>query len=242
MDVALDHIATVDARATAVESATGIDDLNRAFIQPAAAALAEKINADGLALYADVPYCCGTAGTTPGELADLAAARRALNVQKAPASSRVAVWDPEADAKFTQLAALVNAEKAGSSQALREGAIGRVYGMDNYMSQAVRQHATGITAATAVKVNGVVTAGARQLSIDGTALTGRLVKELNYTLDIFAQSPAEAGGIAAKADERMRGAGFRRESAADFFESDAQICRVSLRYRALADTAGNVYQ
>ena len=106
--------------------------------------LAEKINADGLALYADVPYCCGTAGTTPGELADLAAARRALNVQKAPASSRVAVWDPEADAKFTQLAALVNAEKAGSSQALREGAIGRVYGMDNYMSQAVRQHATGI--------------------------------------------------------------------------------------------------
>ncbi len=66
--------------------------------------------------------------------------------------------------------------------------------------------------------------------------------ELNYTLDIFAQSPAEAGGIAAKADERMRGAGFRRESAADFFESDAQICRVSLRYRALADTAGNVYQ
>ena len=176
VDVALDHIATVDARATAVESATGIDDLNRAFIQPAAAALAEKINADGLALYADVPYCCGTAGTTPGELADLAAARRALNVQKAPASSRVAVWDPEADAKFTQLAALVNAEKAGSSQALREGAIGRVYGMDNYMSQAVRQHATGITAATAVKVNGVVTAGARQLSIDGTALTGRLVK------------------------------------------------------------------
>lgn len=144
VDVALDHIATVDARATAVESATGIDDLNRAFIQPAAAALAEKINADGLALYADVPYCCGTAGTTPGELADLAAARRALNVQKAPASSRVAVWDPEADAKFTQLAALVNAEKAGSSQALREGAIGRVYGMDNYMSQAVRQHATGI--------------------------------------------------------------------------------------------------
>ena len=66
--------------------------------------------------------------------------------------------------------------------------------------------------------------------------------ELNYTLDIFAASPAAAGEIAAAADERMRGAGFRRESSADFFESGAQICRVSLRYRALADAAGNVYQ
>jgi hypothetical protein len=43
------------------------------------------------------------------------------------------------------------------------------------MSQAVKQHATGITAATAVKVNGAVAAGATTIAIDGTTLTGKLV-------------------------------------------------------------------
>ena len=123
-----------------------------------------------------------------------------LNILKAPTYGRVAVWDPEADAKFTQLAALVNAEKAGSSQAVREGAIGRVYGMDNYMSQAIRRHVTGVTAATAVKVNGAVTAGTRQLSIDGTALTGRLVKgdllKIGGASYVVTQDSAAAAGNA----------------------------------------------
>ena len=37
IDVVLDHIATVDARASAIETATGVADLNRVFIEPAAA-------------------------------------------------------------------------------------------------------------------------------------------------------------------------------------------------------------
>ena len=176
VDVRLDTIATVDVAAEAVESAVNIDDLNRVFVEPAAAALAEKINADGLALYADVPYFVGTAGTTPAALTDLAAVRKALNVNKVPAAGRVAVWDPEADAAFATVPAIVNAEKSGSTAALREGAIGRVFGMDNYMAQGVKQHATGITAATAVKVDGATAAGATTLGLKGTALTGRLLK------------------------------------------------------------------
>ena len=143
VDVSLDHIATVDARASAIESATGLDDLNRVFIQPAAAALAEKINSDGLKLYKDVAGYTGTPGVTPSQLSDLAALRRELNRNKVPAYDRVAVWDTEADTQLTQLAALVNAEKSGSCEALREGSIGRVYGMDNYMSQAVCRNKVG---------------------------------------------------------------------------------------------------
>ena len=37
VEVKLDHLATVDAAASAIETATGIDDLNRVFIEPAAA-------------------------------------------------------------------------------------------------------------------------------------------------------------------------------------------------------------
>lgn len=176
VDVVLDHIATVDARASAIETAACIDDLNRAFIEPAAAALAEKINRDGLKLYADIPYATGSAGVTPSALSDLSDARRMLNLNRAPLNGRVAVWDTEADAKLTQLPAIVNAEKSGSVAALREGCLGRIYGVDHYMSQGVCRHQTGLTAATSVKVNGAVSAGATQLNLDGSSLEGKLLR------------------------------------------------------------------
>ena len=176
VDVTLDHIATVDARASAIESAACIDDLNRIFVQPAAAALAEKINRDGLKLYADIPYFTGAAGTTPSTLADISDARRMLNLNRAPLSGRCVVWDTEADAKLTQLPAIVNAEKSGSVEALREGSLGRVYGMEHYMSQGICKHVSGLTAATGVKVSGAVTSGATVLNLKGTSLSGKLVK------------------------------------------------------------------
>ena len=200
VEVTLDHIATVDACASAIESAASVDDLNRLFVEPAAAALAEKINSDGLKLYKDIPYVTGTAGTTPSTLADLADIRRSLNLRKAPTTDRKAVWDPEADAKFGQIPAVVNAEKSGSVQALREGSIGRVFGIDHYMSQGVAQHVTGITAATAVKVNGAVQSGATKLSVDGTALTGKFVPgdliRINGATYTVVQESAAASGNA----------------------------------------------
>lgn len=176
VDVTLDKIATVDVGIEALQGAVNIDDLTRVFIDPAAAALSAKINADGLMLYQDVYATAGAAGTTPASLAVLAAARKVLNSNKAPVSGRSAVWDPEADAAFTAIDAIVHAEKSGSNQALREGSIGRVMGMDHFMSQAVKQHKTGITAATAVKVAANVSAGASKLNLTATSLTGKLVK------------------------------------------------------------------
>lgn len=176
VDVTLDKIATVDVAIEALQGAVHIDDLTRVFIDPAAAALAQKINADGLKLYQDIFSFVGTAGETPSSLSAFAAARKALNQNKAPVSGRSAVWDPEADAAFTALDAIVHAEKSGSVQALREGSIGRVMGMDHYMSQAVCQHQTGITSASAVKLQGAVAAGDDTLSLHGTTLTGNLSK------------------------------------------------------------------
>jgi len=175
VEVTLDKIASVDVDFQAIESASNVDDLSRLFATPAAVALAQKINGEGLDLYKDIPYNVGTAGTAPSALTDLANVRKALNAQKVPVSGRVAVWDTNADSNFSTIPSIVNAEKSGSTSALREGSIGRIMGLDNYMSQAVKSHTTGITAGTAVKVNGAVAAGAKKLSIDGTALTGKLV-------------------------------------------------------------------
>lgn len=200
VEVELDKIATVDVEFSALESATSIDDLTRIFIEPAAAALAEKINSDGLELYKDIPYAVGTAGTTPSSLNDISDVRRMMNRNKAPVSPRAAVWDTDADASFTTIDAIVNADKCGSTEALRNGSIGRIFGLENYMSQAVKTHKSGITEANAVKVNGAVAEGADSLAVDGTKLGGKFVKgdliKINGDTYTVVEDSAEAVGNA----------------------------------------------
>lgn len=191
VDVTLNHLATVDIEFTAIQRATNVDDLNRLFLEPAAVALAEKINADGLGLYVDVPFVGGTAGTAPSSLNDFAAARKVLNQNKVPLTQRRAVWDVEADAKFTTVDGLVKVNESGTARALREGEIGRVFGLDNYMSQAVKTHAKGTlaTAGTAGKkifLKGAAVAAVQViLDTDDSALTGTLKKG-----DILTFTPA----------------------------------------------------
>lgn len=179
VDVKLDKLATVDVSASAIETAMQLgseEALMRDFIEPAAAALAEKINADGLMLYKDIYSCVGTAGETVDSLSDLAAVRKELNDKRVPMSGRTLVLDTEADAALISLPALVNAEKSGDTAALRQGSLGRVYGMDLYTTQAVPKHETGITAFTGVTLDGDTDEGGNELSLEGTSLTGKLVK------------------------------------------------------------------
>lgn len=171
VDVKLDKIATVDVNIESIEMATNVDDLNRLVIQPAALALAEKLNTEGLKQYKNIPAWKGTIGTTPDGLDDFSAIRKALNIAKCPTSGRVAIWDPNADAKFTELGNLVKVNESGSPQALREGEIGRVFGLDNYMSQSVATHTEGATGT--ILIDGAATAGATTIHCDGlsTAFT-----------------------------------------------------------------------
>ena len=177
VEVKLDKLATVDVEFSAIQRATNVDDLNRLFLEPAAVALAEKINNDGLDLYKFIPTAVGKAGTTPTELTDLANVRKQLNKQLVPVAGRVGVWDTEADAAFSTVPAIVNAEKSGSTSALREGSIGRVMGLDNYMSQAVRKHTAGTLKATSGNITvKTQVVKSNEVVLTGTGLTGTLVK------------------------------------------------------------------
>lgn len=176
VEVKLDKIASVDIEVSALDAALNFDSADRLFIRPAAIALAEKINADGLALYRDIRQCAGSAGTTPASLADLAAVRKALNDARVPASPRYAVWDTAADTAFATIPALVNAEKSGTTDALREGSLGKIFGIEHYMSQAVCSHRTGITSASGLTVSATVPAGSDTVSVRGTTLSGKFTK------------------------------------------------------------------
>ncbi len=195
VEVTLDKLATVDVQYGAIQAVTNVDDLNRLFIEPAAVALAEKINSDGLALAFDIKSTVGTAGTTPSGLTSLAAVRKQLNIQKVPVAGRVAVWDPEADAAFTTVDAIVNAEKSGSTAALREGSIGKIFGLDNYMAQGVKTITGGAltaggTGATGVKVKTAIAEGSESKTVvlvsnasASATLTGTVKKGDIATID-----------------------------------------------------------
>jgi len=171
--VKLDKIATVDLNLNILEAANNWSEekLRTEFIDPAAVAIAEKINRAGLMEYVNIPNILGTAGTTPSSMNDLAAARKFLNKAKAPLGNRYAIWDTEADAEFTKMANLFKVNEAGTNETLREGQIGRVYGLDNYMTQAIEEHTPGATGTPLI--DGAATAGASVIHVDGltTAFT-----------------------------------------------------------------------
>lgn len=174
VEVTLDKLATVDAEFGAIARATSVDDLNRLFIEPAAVALAEKINSDGLGLYADIPYYCGTAGTTPDGLDDFAAAAKVLDNNKVPTMMRHGVWNPDAMAAFRQIGAIVNAEKSGTTEALRAGSIGNIFGIDNYMAQGVKTATSGSvtpggTGATGLQVKTTISTPNDEVVIESNA-------------------------------------------------------------------------
>lgn len=178
--VKLDKIADVSVTLTAKEMALNLEDFSKQVIEPAAVAIAEKINADGLALYKDIPYHCGKAGTAPSTVDIFAEAAKILNDNKAPTTKRSAVWNSAALLNFQKIPAIINAEKSGSTRALREGSVGRIIGLDNYMSQQVCKHVSGgLTATSGNLVLSVAAAkDANQVIIKNSAssgLTGTLV-------------------------------------------------------------------
>lgn len=184
--VTLDKIADVSVALSAKEMALNISDFSEQVLRPAAVAIAEKINADGLALYKDIPYTCGTAGQTPDSLEDFAAAGKALNDKKAPFSMRYGVWDSAALAKFQTIPAVVNAEKCGSTDALRDGAIGKILGMENYMSQQVCKHESGtLSAPSGICLSTIANKGDTEIYIEAVsgALTGNVKKGDIFVID-----------------------------------------------------------
>lgn len=187
VDVTLDKLATVDVEFGAISRATDVDSLNRLFIEPAAAALATKINDDGLKLAEDIPYAVGTAGTTPDGLDDFANAAKVLDENKAPTAARYGVWDPTAMSKFRQLGDIVNAEKSGATAALRAGSIGNIFGIRNYMSQGVAVSSLSGAGTVLIDKVGGFAAGATDIHVDGvtTALAagdGVKIGDYYYTV------------------------------------------------------------
>ena len=169
VSVKLDKIVDVSVEFGSKERALNIRNYGQQFLQPGIDAIAEKVESDILSnIYKDVYNYAGVSGTTPDGLDDFANARKMLGQNKAPMSQRSALWDPDATAKFIQLASIVNAEKSGTTRALRQAEIGSIYGLANFEHQLLPTHTAGTFVAVASpKVKGAHLAGVTTITLDG---------------------------------------------------------------------------
>lgn len=199
--VTLDTIKDVSVEVTSKEMTSNIDDFQYQVIDGAIPALAQAIQNDILGLYKDVYNYVGTSGTTPDGLDDFANAAAALTTALAPEDMRSAVFNPAAIAKFRQIPSLVNAEKSGTTEALRRGSIGDVYGLSSYQVQTVKTHTAGGYAALA-DVTAAGTAGASTVVLTSAAGVstaklerGDLLTISGYNYVVTAQTAAAVAGV-----------------------------------------------
>ena len=173
VNVQLDTILTVDKKVGSKELTMNINDFEIQYIMPAMKGLAQKIDENLAALYKDIPYSFGTAGTTPDALSDITGAKKILEENKAPRSPRYLFIDEAAEDKFLQLDSFAEIDKSAEPSILREGMLGKKYGFNIWMDQNVADHTKGTLAGS--PLTNVATAGSTTIPVDGATAGTTLV-------------------------------------------------------------------
>lgn len=142
--VVLDKHLDVSIELAPTDLTLSVKDFTEQVTLPAMRAIAQKIDSLLTGLYKAVPYRYGTAATTPNTLAYVAGVGKVLNVNKVPMGDRRLVIDPEAEAALLVLDGIVNVDKSGASEGLRDAIMGRVYGFNPVaMDQNIVSHVKG---------------------------------------------------------------------------------------------------
>jgi hypothetical protein len=199
--VKLDLIADVTAEITSKQLSLNIEDFGSQVVEGAVQALAQKVDEDIAGLYIDVNGYVGAGGTTPDGLDDIAGVKEVCENNKVLQGNRSLVLNPAAESKFLQLPGIVNAEKSGSTQALRDASLGRVYGFNTFMDQNIKVHTAGAYGKlTDVKCAGTAGASTVVLTSTAGASTAKLEKGDVFTVGAYqyvvtAQTAAAIAGV-----------------------------------------------
>jgi hypothetical protein len=121
-----------------------IEQYSERYIRPACAALANQVDADLCALYADVPKVVweSTGFVTPSTFMVLGKAMQAMDEEAVPPDERVVVFNPAAHWSFANALSNWNF-KEGGEQALKKGFLGRIANAEIYMDQNIKTHTVG---------------------------------------------------------------------------------------------------
>lgn len=134
----LDKLADVSFPVTSEELTLKIDDFSARLLTPAMEAIVQKVDTALGEAAADAAKGPGGGGTAvmDAKASDvMIEAREKLTTNKLPATGRYAILSPAGTSKALSDPLFVEADKSGSTDALREASIGRVFGIDTYESQ-----------------------------------------------------------------------------------------------------------
>jgi hypothetical protein len=147
------------------QQSKGFKNLVNEFLRPAVIAMAEIVDQIVLSqVYRFRANSCGKLGTTVDKPAVIAA-REVMNVKQVPMTGRNMIVTPGTEGDLLNIADFVNAEKVGDQgTALREGSIGRKFGLDFFMCQQTPQIATG-SSTTTTALTSAAAAGATSLVV-----------------------------------------------------------------------------
>ena len=135
----LDHLADVSFPVTAEELTLSIDDFSNRLLAPAMEAIVQKVDGALAAAAIDAATGPGGGGTvTMDENASDAFidAREVLTTNKLPLTNRYGVLSPAGTSEALRDPLFTPVNTSGSTDALREASIGRVFGIDTFESQA----------------------------------------------------------------------------------------------------------
>lgn len=182
--ITVDKQKGIDFSFTSLELTLSIKDLSERVIKPAMVQLANQIDRDLMALYADIPNWVGTPGQVVNSFADFALAPQRLDTCAVPQGQRFGALSP---ADYWGLAGNQTGlyMEAIAKNAYREGSLGKIGGVETGMSQNVPTHTVGPLGGTPL-VNGaaqnvtyasVKSTGTQNLITDGwTAAAASRVK------------------------------------------------------------------
>lgn len=135
--LALDTIANVTVAVTDEEMTLDIEDFSAQILVPAMEAIAQKVDGDLAELLVDTAQAAGAKAELGGEKANFVfrEARKTLGRSKLPTLNRSSVVSPESSAEVLGDELIVAVDKSGSTDALREAVLGRLFGFDTFESQ-----------------------------------------------------------------------------------------------------------
>ena len=190
--LALDTQFGVDVSFTSQELSLSIDEFSDRIIKPAMAAIANKIDRDGLTMaYQSTYNAVGTPGTTPATAAVILAAGAKMDFEAAPRDGqRSLVIDPLANASMVDVLKGLFQSSEKIADQYEQGNMGLAFGYKWSMDQNVVNHTVGPLGGTPL-VNGASQTGA-SLITDGwtAAAASRLKKGDVFTIaNVYAVNP-----------------------------------------------------
>lgn len=148
--VELDKLLDVSFPVTSKEMTLEIANFEEQLLNPAMEAISQGVDARIGEKLVDTANLSGGGGVVTGTGTSLGdrhkafrAARRVLSRNKLPLTERYAVLSPEAVEGITSDQLILQANTSASTQALREGSVGRLSAFDTYESQVMSDESLG---------------------------------------------------------------------------------------------------